>query len=104
MPWSPTQSFPHPLASINRSNADAGITNYVSYAIVEMMTWQGLGDIINRFREKSLGLQPIGIMWAPSMISRLKIPNTYCWYDFTIIWEDKNRELTYQVSCFNSKT
>ncbi|OKL63887.1 hypothetical protein UA08_00989 [Talaromyces atroroseus] len=79
MPWSPTQDFSHPLASISRSNADAGITNYVSYAIVEMMTWQGLGDIINRFREKSLGLAPISIMWAPSMISRLKIPHTYCW-------------------------
>ncbi|EED21405.1 UDP-glucose,sterol transferase, putative [Talaromyces stipitatus ATCC 10500] len=79
MPWSPTQAFPHPLASINRSNADAGITNYVSYAIVEMMTWQGLGDIINRFREKSLGLAPISLMWAPSMIARLKIPHTYCW-------------------------
>ncbi|EEA25527.1 hypothetical protein TMatcc_006244 [Talaromyces marneffei ATCC 18224] len=79
MPWSPTQAFPHPLASIHRSNADAGVTNYASYAIVEMMTWQGLGDIINRFREKSLGLAPISIMWAPSMVSRLKIPHTYCW-------------------------
>lgn len=79
MPWSPTQAFPQPLASIGHTKADPGITNYVSYAIVEMMTWQGLGDIINRFREKSLGLPPISIMWAPSMISRLKIPHTYCW-------------------------
>ncbi|KAL9586204.1 MAG: hypothetical protein Q9212_001075 [Teloschistes hypoglaucus] len=58
MPWSPTQAFPHPLANIQSSNADQSITNFMSYALVEMMTWQGLGDIINRFREKSLGLEP----------------------------------------------
>lgn len=43
------------------------------------MTWQGLGDIINRFREKSLGLEPVSLMWAPGMASRLRIPYTYCW-------------------------
>jgi hypothetical protein len=80
MPWSPTQAFPHPLASISRSNADVGISNYVTYALVEMLTWQGLGDIINRFREKSLGLEPISILWAPSMIPRMRVPYTYCWY------------------------
>ncbi|KAH8698656.1 putative UDP-glucose,sterol transferase [Talaromyces proteolyticus] len=79
MPWSPTQAFPHPLASIGHSNADPGISNYVTYALVEMLTWQGLGDIINRFREKSLGLEPISIVWAPSMIPRMRIPYTYCW-------------------------
>lgn len=80
MPWSPTQAFPHPLANITSSNADARVTNIISYSLVEMMTWQGLGDVINRFREKSLGLEPISIMWAPGMIPRLQIPYTYCWY------------------------
>lgn len=79
MPWSPTQAFPHPLASITSSNADATMTNFISYALVDMMTWQGLGDVINRFREKSLGLEPVSIMWAPGMTSRLRIPYTYCW-------------------------
>ncbi|KAI9874462.1 MAG: hypothetical protein M1830_009725 [Pleopsidium flavum] len=79
MPWSPTQAFPHPLANIQSSNADASLTNFVSYALVEMMTWQGLGDIINRFREKSLGLEAVSLMWAPGMASRLRIPYTYCW-------------------------
>lgn len=82
MPWSPTQAFPHPLANIQSSNADQSITNFMSYALVEMMTWQGLGDIINRFREKSLGLEPVSLMWAPGMASRLRIPYTYCWYDY----------------------
>ena len=79
MPWSPTQSFPHPLANIVSSNAETPMTNFISYALVDMLTWQGLGDIINRFREKSLGLEPVSIMWAPGMISRMKVPWTYCW-------------------------
>ena len=55
------------------------MTNFLSYGLVDMMTWQGLGDLINRFREKTLGLEPISLMWAPGMLSRLKIPYTYCW-------------------------
>lgn len=38
MPWSPTQSFPHPLANIQSSNADINMTNFMSYALVEMMS------------------------------------------------------------------
>lgn len=79
MPWSPTQSFPHPLANIISSNTDANMANFITYALVDMMTWQGLGDVINRFREKTLGLEPLSIMWAPGMVSRLRIPWTYCW-------------------------
>lgn len=41
MPWSPTTSFPHPLVKILRSNAEEGLTNYLSYAVAELMTWQG---------------------------------------------------------------
>ncbi|GAB7344203.1 hypothetical protein MBLNU457_2094t1 [Dothideomycetes sp. NU457] len=78
MPYSPTQAFPHPLANIQSSNADTSMTNYLSYAMVETMTWQGLGDVINRFRQSSLGLEPVSLMWAPNMLSRLKVPFTYC--------------------------
>ncbi|CAG7558474.1 unnamed protein product [Fusarium equiseti] len=49
MPWSPTRAFPHPLANIQSTNTDDVMTNYMSYTLVEMMTWQGLGDVINRF-------------------------------------------------------
>ena len=79
MPWSPTQAFSHPLANIQASNADSSVTNFVSYALVDMMTWQGLGDLINRFRERTLRLEPVSIIWAPGMLSRLRIPYTYCW-------------------------
>lgn len=79
MPWSPTRAFPHPLADIKSSNADEVLTQYLSYALVEMMTWQGLGDVINRFREKALDLPPLSMIWAPGLLNRLKIPYTYCW-------------------------
>lgn len=79
MPWSPTQAFPHPLANIQSTITDPSVTNYISYILIEMLTWQGLGDIINGFREKSLGLEPISIMWASSVIQQMRIPFTYCW-------------------------
>lgn len=79
MPYSPTQAFPHPLANIQSSNADPHITNYISYVMIELLSWQGLGDIINRFRAKCLGLDPVSSIWAPGMLQRLKIPHTYCW-------------------------
>ncbi|KZL87056.1 glycosyltransferase family 28 domain-containing protein [Colletotrichum incanum] len=79
MPWTPTRAFPHPLANIQSTNTDTVMTNYVSYALVEMMTWQGLGDVINRFREKALDLEPMSLIWAPGVLTRLRIPYTYCW-------------------------
>ena len=79
MPYTPTQKFPHPLANIQSSNADPQLTNYISYAMIEVIAWQGLGDIINRFRKKCLGLDPVSLIWAPGMLQRLKVPHTYCW-------------------------
>ncbi|KAK5992898.1 Sterol 3-beta-glucosyltransferase UGT80B1 [Cladobotryum mycophilum] len=79
MPWSPTRAFPHPLANVQSTNAEDAITNYLTYSLVEMMTWQGLGDVINRFREKALDLEPLALIWAPGLLQRLKISYTYCW-------------------------
>jgi hypothetical protein len=79
MPWSPTYEFPHPIANIKSSNASGGMTNEMSYTLVEMMTWQGLGDIINKFREETLDLPLITQAAAITMLHRLQIPYTYCW-------------------------
>jgi UDP:flavonoid glycosyltransferase YjiC (YdhE family) len=75
----PTMSFPHPLASINKSNVDPGYTNFISYPLVEMMVWQGLGDLVNDFRVKTLCLDPVSTLWAPGATSRLKVPTIYIW-------------------------
>ena len=41
MPWSPTQYFPHPLASLQGNKSDPKIANYMSYMIMELLAWQG---------------------------------------------------------------
>ncbi|KAF2427293.1 UDP-Glycosyltransferase/glycogen phosphorylase, partial [Tothia fuscella] len=79
MPWSATTSFPHPLANIKSTTADGRMTNELSYTLVEMMTWEGLGDLINKFRTETLGLEMLSQAAAISMIHRLRIPYTYCW-------------------------
>ncbi|KAM0718058.1 hypothetical protein Q7P37_006390 [Cladosporium fusiforme] len=79
MPYSATQAFPHPLANIQASNADSQLSNYISYSLVELLSWQGLGDVINRFRAKCLALDPVSVMRGPGMLHRLKIAHTYCW-------------------------
>lgn len=79
MPWSPTQDFPHPIANIKSSNASGSMTNELTYTLVDMMTWQGLGDIINKFREDTLNLLTLSQAAATTVLHRLKIPYTYCW-------------------------
>ncbi|KAG6011869.1 hypothetical protein E4U43_008065 [Claviceps pusilla] len=78
-PYTPTQAFPHPLASVKQSNVDQGYTNFISYPLVEMMTWQGLGDLINDFRVRTLALHPISTLWAPCANYRMHVPMTYLW-------------------------
>ncbi len=79
MPWSPTQDFPHPIANIKSSNASGSMTNELTYTLVDMMTWQGLGDIINNFREETLNLVTLSQAAATTVLHRLRIPYTYCW-------------------------
>jgi hypothetical protein len=78
-PYTPTVHFPHPLANIKTSNVEATYSNFMSYPLVEMMTWQGLGDLINRFRTSILHLEEVSTLWAPGQLYRLKVPYTYMW-------------------------
>jgi hypothetical protein len=41
MPWTSTRMFSHPLANMKKTIKDQGTANYVSFAVVEWMTWQG---------------------------------------------------------------
>ncbi|KAJ4349123.1 hypothetical protein N0V95_004865 [Ascochyta clinopodiicola] len=78
-PYTPTVHFPHPLANIKVSNVEPTYSNFMSYPLVEMMMWQGLGDLINRFRTEVLRLESISTLWAPGQLYRLKVPYTYMW-------------------------
>ncbi|KAJ5159510.1 uncharacterized protein N7482_006514 [Penicillium canariense] len=79
MPWSPTQYFPHPLAAIERSKSDPSFANYMSYTLMELLAWEGLGDVINGFRMKTLHLDAISPLWGHMLLSRRKVPFTYTW-------------------------
>ncbi|KAH8823201.1 hypothetical protein DL96DRAFT_1616914 [Flagelloscypha sp. PMI_526] len=78
MPWSSTTSFQHPLVQVSNSNAGKGLTNTLSFALAEILTWQGTGDLINKFRVKTLGLRPLDITTGPAILDRCKVPWTYC--------------------------
>lgn len=42
MPWSPTEKFSHPLAVMkDDGDTDAAVANYFSFAVMELLTWQG---------------------------------------------------------------
>ncbi|KAF8177615.1 glycosyltransferase family 1 protein [Pholiota molesta] len=75
---SATVAFAHPLVNIATSNAGYRMSNYLSYASADLLTWQGIGDIINTFRTTKLGLKPLSIGTGPGYVDRLKIPWTYC--------------------------
>ncbi|KAG7053285.1 sterol glucosyltransferase [Colletotrichum scovillei] len=79
MPWSSTKAFPHPLANIGFSKADKKSTNHASYAAVEFLTWQGLGDLVNVWRVQSLGLEPVPSTEGHRILESLQVPFTYCW-------------------------
>lgn len=84
MPWSPTHAFPHPLANIRDGKVTPSTANWFSYKRMDLLTWEGLADLINRFREKTLLLDPVTPIWGHELLSRLEVPHTYCWPDALI--------------------
>ncbi|KAJ5222942.1 Sterol 3-beta-glucosyltransferase UGT80B1 [Penicillium citrinum] len=79
MPWSPTQAVSHPLAIVSHNDCKPTVVNFVSYAIMDMMIWEGLGDLVNKFRKKVLSLDSLDSITAPSLLPRLEIPFSYLW-------------------------
>lgn len=71
MPWSPTQAFSHPLANLKNGGNEQRMANYMSYHLVEWLTWQGLGDVINSWRE-GLQLKAIDMVDGPALMQTLK--------------------------------
>ncbi|RLL97413.1 hypothetical protein CFD26_102231 [Aspergillus turcosus] len=79
MPWTATQAFPHPLANVRPTRTKRSVANFASYAIVEMMLYEGLGDLLNKFRKRELGLDPLDAIRGPGIAQKLRIPFTYLW-------------------------
>lgn len=49
MPWTSTRAFPHPLANLINTGSKEGAGNYVSYGVVDWLTWQGF---VNHFHNR----------------------------------------------------
>ncbi|KZM23991.1 transferase [Ascochyta rabiei] len=79
MPWSPTRGFHHPLAAMEYGEVETSVANYFSFGIMELLTWQGLGDIINKFRTQTLKLDAISPLWGHQLVPRLRVPYSYLW-------------------------
>jgi len=77
MPWSPTQAFSHPLANLKNSAKEKRMANYMSFHLVEWLTWQGLGDVINTWRE-ALQLESIDMVDGPALMQTLKSIAAHC--------------------------
>jgi UDP:flavonoid glycosyltransferase YjiC (YdhE family) len=41
MPWTSTKAFPHPLANLKNADGVEDLANYLSYGVVDWLTWQG---------------------------------------------------------------
>ncbi|KAI1393363.1 UDP-glucose,sterol transferase [Hypoxylon trugodes] len=79
MPWTRTKAFAHPLANLANHNEDPRVANYLSYYVVEALTWQGLGDLVNDWRDQTLSLEPIPTTEGCRLLETLKVPFSYCW-------------------------
>ncbi|KAK6205933.1 hypothetical protein LQW54_008126 [Pestalotiopsis sp. IQ-011] len=86
MPWSSTGAFAPPLAGLTldakgkkKESKSTSSTNFVSYSVVNLLTWQGLGDIGNHWRVETLDLEAVPSTEGPHLIESLKVPFTYCW-------------------------
>lgn len=78
MPWSPTRAFPHPLLNVEYGKKEGNLNLY-SYTVCELLTWQGLGDVINKWRRKTLDLPGVPVATGTSLMTNLKVPHTYLW-------------------------
>jgi UDP:flavonoid glycosyltransferase YjiC (YdhE family) len=79
MPWSPTHAVPHPFTHVI-SETHPGLHNRLSYEVFDLLTWLGLSDLVNEFRERTLGLEPVHLReHAASLVHELAVPHAYLW-------------------------
>jgi hypothetical protein len=78
-PWSPTRAFPHPFTHMI-SEAHPGLRNRLSFETFDLLTWLGLSDLVNEFRERTLALERIHLgEHGASLVHDLAVPHAYLW-------------------------
>jgi UDP:flavonoid glycosyltransferase YjiC (YdhE family) len=79
MPWTPTTAFPQPLANLDPGRHQPRL-NWLSYFAVDLLTWAGICDIVNRFRRHTLGLPTLHVTAeGANVINDRAVPFTYLW-------------------------
>jgi len=80
MPWSRTTKFPSPFTT-TKGKTSSNQLNWLSYGATERLIWLGIGDLINRWRVKTLRLPPIWTMSAKGhrITHDAKVPHLYPW-------------------------
>ena len=78
MPWSATCAFPHPFAQIDPSTHHP-VETFFSYGIVDLLVSAGIGDLVDAFRTKTLGLPPIALTDGAAQLDDHEVPFTYLW-------------------------
>jgi len=78
MPWGATTAFPHPFARID-PGTHRPVENFLSYGIVDLLVWAGIGDLVDAFRTKTLNLPPITLADGAALLDDHEVPFTYLW-------------------------
>jgi sterol 3beta-glucosyltransferase len=76
MPWTSTSAFPHPLTRL-QPGENRPVRNFLSYGVVATLMWAGLGDVVNGFRERTLGLPTLDLIQGASLLEDSEVPFTY---------------------------
>jgi UDP:flavonoid glycosyltransferase YjiC (YdhE family) len=78
-PWSPTRAFPHPLACMSYEDPPSD-KNWLSYVIMDRLTWTPIADAINHWRKKVLRIPAIRTgEHAATLIADMKVPMSFMW-------------------------
>jgi len=78
MPWTATGAFPHPFAHI-APGAHRPVESFFSYGIVDLLVWAGIGDLVDAFRTKTLGLPAVALTDGAALLDDHEVPFTYLW-------------------------
>ena len=78
MPWSPTRAFPHPFVHVI-SETHSTLRNLISFEAFDLLTWLGIGDLVNKFREQTLGLERVHGEHGASILHEHSVPHAYFW-------------------------
>ena len=79
LPWTPTTAFPQPFANLDPGRHPSRL-NWLSYSAVDLLIWAGIGDIINQFRKRTLGLPGLHVaVEGANVINDRAVPFTYLW-------------------------